>query len=94
MRRRAADLVEMQAGRIRHDWSQRLEKSCQLFRQQLVAQIDAVIMGIESAIERAIAIRSQGEAEAATRGHGLARKLEQADTIERRALAAVKAPQE
>jgi len=53
----AIELIEIQAGRIRHDLQERLKKSVQDAGRRMVAQIEATIVGIESAINDGLAMR-------------------------------------
>lgn len=66
-RQRAAELVETQAGRMRHDFEERLKKSEQGFRREMLERIEATIAGIESAINKGMALRRSGEAGTAAR---------------------------
>ncbi len=63
----AVELVEIQAGRIRHDLDERLKKSVQDAQRQMLRQIDSTVAGIEAAIEGGAALRMRGAAEAAAR---------------------------
>lgn len=85
MRKLALDLVEVQAGRIRHELEQRLVKSCQEFRTQLVQQMEAMSGGVERAIEQGLAIRHSGEMEAWRRRAELGRELKELAALESRA---------
>ncbi len=89
MLKRAADLVEMQTGRIRHAWEQRLNKSCAAFRRQLVGQIDAMIEGVERAIEHGLAMRRRGEVDGRRRKLESGREIKEIDGLETRAKAAI-----
>jgi GTPase SAR1 family protein len=46
--------LDRNAGRIRHDFVERIAKSLQRFRGELFSKIDATLSGIESALHRAI----------------------------------------
>jgi len=67
MRKRAADLVEIHAGRIRHDFEERLKRKVASFAHQLLSRIEATVESIESAIDGGITLREQGEARAGRR---------------------------
>jgi predicted GTPase len=69
----AADLVETQAGRIRHDFEERLKESARAFRAELRARMEATIAGIESAIAGGMSLRRRGETVAQPRREALAR---------------------
>jgi hypothetical protein len=47
MHKRADHLIEMHAGRIRHDFDKRLKRNVSAFCSQLLARIEATIAGIE-----------------------------------------------
>ena len=63
----AGELIEIQAGRIRHDLDERLKKSVQDAQRQMLRQIDATVAGIEAAIEGGVALRVRGTEQAAAR---------------------------
>jgi len=54
MYERCREELDRNAGRIRHDFLERIEKSIGKFRNELFSKIDATLSGIESALERAI----------------------------------------
>jgi GTPase SAR1 family protein len=53
--------LDRNAGRIRHDFVERIEKSIGRFRDELFSKIDATLSGIESALERAFLESEAGE---------------------------------
>ena len=55
----ADELIEVQAGRIRHDLEERLKKSVHDAQRQMLSQIEATIAGIEAAIDRALGTRQR-----------------------------------
>jgi GTPase Era involved in 16S rRNA processing len=57
--------LDRNAGRIRHDFVERIEKSLQRFRGELFSKIDATLSGVESALERAV-LESEAGAEKIT----------------------------
>jgi GTP-binding protein EngB required for normal cell division len=59
-RAQALELVEVQAGRLRYDFEQRVQKSAQDARGRMVRRIQATLAGIEAAIEGAATARRQG----------------------------------
>ena len=69
-RARARELVEMQAGRLRYDFEQRVQKSAQDARGRMMRRIQATLAGIEAAIQGATTARRQGAEEVAA---GMAR---------------------
>ncbi len=62
------ELIEVQAGRIRHDLQERLKRSVQDALRQMLSQIDATIAGLEAAIDRGITMRRRSRAHAEARG--------------------------
>ena len=74
-RRRAAELAEIQSGRLRHDFEERIKKSAHDFRREMLERIEATIVGIEAAIDKGRALRMKGESEAALRQAELAALL-------------------
>jgi GTPase SAR1 family protein len=63
LRRRKAgalELVEIQAGRLRYDFEQRVQKSVQDARKRMVRRIEATLAGIEAAIENGVAAQRRG----------------------------------
>jgi GTP-binding protein EngB required for normal cell division len=59
-RTRALELIEVQAGRLRHDFEERVQKSAQDARRRMVRRIEATLAGIAAAIDRGIAARREG----------------------------------
>ena len=58
------EIVEMQCGRLRYDFAQRLDRSAQRFRTGMIDKIEAAARGIVKAIEQGMELRSHGEQEA------------------------------
>jgi len=56
----AADLVETQSGRLRHDFEERLKDSARGFRRELRERMEATVAGIEGAIASGMALRQRG----------------------------------
>lgn len=69
----AEDMIEMQAGRIRHDFEERLKDSAAKFRHELLARMEATIAGIEGAVAGGTALRQRGEAVLHSRQRALER---------------------
>jgi GTP-binding protein EngB required for normal cell division len=63
----AVELIEVQAGRIRHDLDERLKKSVQDAQRQMLRQIDGTVAGIEQAIEGGISLRTRSAEQLAGR---------------------------
>jgi len=83
-RRRATDLADMQAGRLRHDFDERLRDNVRSFRQDLLQRIERTLQGIEAAIEQGRAMRVRGETEAAARREELTATLSRIASLEAR----------
>jgi GTP-binding protein EngB required for normal cell division len=83
-RRRAAELAEMQSGRLRHDFEERIKKSVHDFRREMLERIEVAIAGIEAAIDKGRALRMKGESEAASRQAELAAARAQIQALEKR----------
>lgn len=81
-RRRAADLTEMQAGRLRHDFEERIKKSVRDFRREMLDRIEATTTGIEATIDKGRALRQRGASETAARQRELAEALERLAELE------------
>lgn len=63
----AVELIEIQAGRIRHDLDERLKKSVHDAKRQMLRQIDSTLTGIEAAIEGGVSLRVRSAEQVATR---------------------------
>lgn len=81
-KRRAADLVETQAGRLRHDFEERLKTSTRSLNGELSRVMESTVAGIESAIVNGSALRRRSEAEAAARREALDRSMAEIARIE------------
>lgn len=75
--KRASDLVEMHAGRLRHEFEERIRGNVRGFEQELRRRINNSLTGITSAIEQGKARQAAGEQ--TTR----VRRLELSDDIQR-----------
>jgi GTP-binding protein EngB required for normal cell division len=84
MRARAAALVEMQSGRVRHDFDERIRKNLQTFRQDMDERIAATLAGIEAAIAKGRQAKAQGQAAAASRCEALSSGLDAIQALESR----------
>ncbi|MCE5241663.1 MAG: dynamin family protein [Syntrophobacteraceae bacterium] len=74
-RRRMNEAIEMHAGRMRHDFVERLQRSKLAFRSEMMGRIEATADGIGRALEKGMAERAKGEAEAARRQESLLETL-------------------
>ncbi len=82
--RRAAELTDMQSGRLRHDFEERIKKSVHDFRREMLERMEATIAGIETAVNKGRALRTKGESEAASRQAELAAALAKIQALEER----------
>jgi hypothetical protein len=73
MRKRCEELVEIHAGRIRHDLDERIKTNVSTFSRDLLARIDATVAGSENAINGGLCLRDRGQEDVALRGAELAR---------------------
>jgi hypothetical protein len=83
-RRRAAELADMQSGRLRHDFEERIRKSVHDFRREMLERIEATITAIETAIGKGRTLRMRGESEAASRRDELGTLLTRIEALESR----------
>ncbi len=74
-KRRMKEAIEMQAGRLRYDFIEKLNRSAQAFRRQMTAKMETIADGITRAVERGVDLRSQGEEETTRLESALAEKL-------------------
>jgi GTPase SAR1 family protein len=63
-REAAIDAVQVQAGRVRADFQQRLEESARAFAERMAANVEAVLRGLENALTEGAAARSRGAEQA------------------------------
>jgi GTP-binding protein EngB required for normal cell division/predicted component of type VI protein secretion system len=80
-RRRVAELVEMQSGRLRHDFERRIMEAMRDARREMLERIDATITSIETAIGKGRALKSSGEDAAAVRRREIYTILADIDAI-------------
>ncbi|MDR3570539.1 MAG: dynamin family protein [Syntrophobacteraceae bacterium] len=74
-KRHMLEMIEMQAGRIRSDFLDRLNRSASLFRRRIAGNMDTVAEAIARAIESGIDLGLRGEEEAARIQAGLSEQL-------------------
>jgi hypothetical protein len=79
--RNMVQMIDVQSGRMRYDFIERLTKSKNVFRLEMMKKIDATISGIENAIEKGIRQRSGGEGEIEARLSRLSGELMKMDGI-------------
>ncbi|HUN76587.1 MAG TPA: dynamin family protein [Steroidobacteraceae bacterium] len=68
----ALDLIEVHAGRIRHDLRERLEQSVRDAQKEIVSQFESTILSIERAIDGALTTRARSLGDAIARREELA----------------------
>jgi len=74
-KRHMLEVIEMQAGRMRHDFIERLTESKQKFRREMVQKMRSTVEGISVALENGIKQRVHGEKELLQRQLVLSREL-------------------
>jgi GTPase SAR1 family protein len=79
-KRHMLEMIEMQAGRLRSDFIDRLNRSASRFRSRIIGNMDDISSGISRAIESGMELRLRGEEEAARMQSRLTERL---STMER-----------
>ena len=74
-RQHMLEAIEMQAGRMRHDFIERLKGSKQKFHREMVSKMHSTLEGISTALEKGMKQRAQGEEELLQRQAVLAEEL-------------------
>ncbi|WP_333653185.1 hypothetical protein [Dissulfurispira sp.] len=69
-------VIDVQSGRVRYDFAERLDKSKLEFRWEMLQKIEATIEGISTAIEKGMNQRSRGEKEVEKRKQALLKMSE------------------
>jgi ribosome biogenesis GTPase A len=80
----ARETTDTQAGRLRYDFAQRLDKSMRDFKTAMLGRIDATLEGIEAAVRRGSEIGVAGSQEADARERELAATLQTLDELAER----------
>ena len=80
-KRHMLEAIEMQAGRLRFDFLDRVHKSALSFRSEMVNKMESVSDGIAQAIGRGMELRTKGEAEAVRLEGALKAKISQMERI-------------
>lgn len=75
------EVVNIQSGRVRYDFAERLDKSRLDFRWEMLQKIDATIEGIVNAIEKGMTQRTKSEQEVEARKQSLAETAEKLNEI-------------
>ena len=81
---RAAELADMQSGRLRYDLEERIKQSLQIFRRDIRERMDTTVAAIESAIEKGRTLRLAGEGATTARRHELGAALIAIQALESR----------
>ncbi len=77
-------VVDIQSGRVRYDFAERLDKSKLDFRWEMLQKIDATIEGIEAAIKKGMSQRERGEKEVEERKKIICETMEKIDSLKDR----------
>jgi len=75
------ELADTQAGRVRYDFAQRLDKSMRAFKLAMLARIDATLAGIAAAVEQGLVLDAANTDEARARGLELDAILDRLDRL-------------
>lgn len=90
MREYLHQVVDVQSGRVRYDFAERLDKSKLDFRWEMLQRIEATIEGIETAIKKGMAERNKGAEEVEERKKVLYKTIERIDSLKEK-LSGIKA---
>jgi len=74
-KRHMLEMIEMQAGRLRSDFLDRLNRNASRFRSRIMGNMDAISSGISRALENGMELRLRGEEEATRMRSRLAERL-------------------
>jgi hypothetical protein len=80
-KRHMLEMIEMQAGRLRSDFLDRLNRRASRFRSRIIGNMDTVADTIARAIESGIELRRRGEKEAALKKSRLTQRLSAMELI-------------
>ena len=75
------ETIDMQSGRMRFDFLDRLNKGARKFRQEMLNRIEATVEGISSAMEKGMSLRARSEKEMTHRLSLLSDRLMKLDGI-------------
>jgi hypothetical protein len=91
MKRYLLEMIERQAGRIRWDFVERLQKSRLEFRWQMLGRIDETIKGIKEAIDSGLEFRKKGKDELERQRTRTDNELQKLNNIKARVMKILKA---
>jgi GTPase SAR1 family protein len=77
-------VIDVQSGRLRYDFAERLDKSKLDFRWEMLQKIDATIEGIETAIKKGMSKREMGEKEVEERKRIIHETMQKMDSLKER----------
>ena len=77
----ALELADMQAGRVRYDFSQRLDKSMRDFKVAILERIDATLEGIATAVKKGVETGAKNATQAEDRAREITAELERLDDL-------------
>jgi hypothetical protein len=80
----ALELIEAQAGRIRHDLEERLKRSVHDARRQIILTAESIVDRIEGAIDSGMSARRDSDAHIAVRTRELTESIHAVASIEAR----------
>lgn len=80
-KRRMLEMIEMQAGRMRHDFTERLQESKRQFQQTMRRKMEATLNGIGTAIQKGVELRSAGEKELEVKKSTLRQQLNEMELL-------------
>jgi GTP-binding protein EngB required for normal cell division len=83
------ELTDTQAGRVRYDFAQRLDKSMRDFKAAMAERLDATLEGIAAAVAKGMETGAANAAEAEGRAHELATDLDRLSGLAARLQAAM-----
>ncbi len=83
-RKYARELAITQAGRVRYDFAQRLDKSMQIFEKSMRKQLSMALVNIEAAVQKGLELAAASRAEADLEENRLNAKLDALTTLAKR----------
>ncbi|HTP64244.1 MAG TPA: dynamin family protein [Geobacteraceae bacterium] len=75
MKGQVHEMVDTQSGRVRYDFTVRLDKSVRAFRREMLRRIEATVESIENALQKGTELRQASETDLASRGKNLQETL-------------------